>query len=232
MHMDYTGLWSDLPLPTERCWRQKNKREVLHLLCGALWHLELASHITGGDFSEDHMDIALNASPNRKPVAPWEDWIAPSQGRPTVAVKTDDRILTICYTYGTSISSSRHVHLQTLLLTDGALRLAGAYDLCSTKPTTLKGNKSFEDILCATGAFDPSVSLSTPLMNLRVCLLLVTALRDSFMHGEKRPGNDRRWKFRANWFAGAFAHTYNLPYSPAIIAQACRKVWEELRSGL
>jgi hypothetical protein len=56
MHVDFTGLWNDLPPSTDNRWRNKHpqqKREVLHLLCGALWHFELAAAITDGDFSDD-----------------------------------------------------------------------------------------------------------------------------------------------------------------------------------
>jgi len=62
MQIDFTCLWNDLPPHTDNRWRAKHpkqKREMLHLLCGALWHLELAAEVTGKDFSDDPMEIAL-----------------------------------------------------------------------------------------------------------------------------------------------------------------------------
>ena len=76
-----------------------------------------------------------------------------------------------------------------------------------------------------------NADFSNPLKHLRMCLLLVIAFRDSFMHGENPSGSDPRRKFRAKWFAGDFVSTTpKIPYSPAMIAQACQKVWEEIGS--
>src|SRR5712692_7618743 len=91
MHMDFTGLWNDLPPSTDNLWRNKHtqqKREVLHLLCGALWHLELAAAITDGDFSDDPMEVALAAYANKNPIAPWEPWTSLSPKPPQVEVET------------------------------------------------------------------------------------------------------------------------------------------------
>jgi hypothetical protein len=236
MQIDFTCLWKDLPPHTDTRWRAKHpkqKRELLHLLCGALWHLELAAEITGKNFSDAPMGDALDA-PANKPIVPWEPWTSLAPNPPKVEVDTgmDEHKLSMSYTYHTPISVPKRMHLQTLFLGDGALRLAGVYEYLNPKPAALSGDDCFTDLLDEHGYFNPSIDTSTPLIDARVRLLLVIAFRDSFMHGERRDGENRRWKFRTNWFDGRFTQTHNLPYSPAIIAQACRKVWEELRSSL
>ena len=64
MLIDFTKLWSHLPLEGYNGWIKTdwdNKREIIHLLCGALWHLELASRMNNGDFSEDNMAVVLSS---------------------------------------------------------------------------------------------------------------------------------------------------------------------------
>jgi hypothetical protein len=229
MLINFTKLWQCLPLEEYSGWIKTdwdNRREILHLLCGALWHLELASHMKSGDFSEDNIAVLLN--PGHSRLAPWEHWTSRFPVPPEVTVQTEERALTMRYTFCTSLPPHLPVLLQTLLLADGALRLAGAYELLPTsKLTRLGDDVSFKDILKDDGSFKNSLGLYDP----RVCLLLVIAFRDSFMHGENPPEKKPRFTFRRKWFAGDFASTNpKLPYSPAIIAQACQKVWEEISS--
>ena len=165
----------------------------------------------------------------------WDTpWILPTPNPPKVEVSTsrDKHKLTISCTYCTLINTPRRVHWQTLFLGDGALRLAGVYDYLNPKPSLFQGDDCFSDLLDKDGKFNPNVDNSDPLKVPRVRLLIVIAFRDSFMHGERRDGSDPRWQFRKNWFDGHFAQSHNLPYSPAIIALACRQVWEELLSSL
>src|SRR6266571_8656697 len=173
MQIDFTCLWNDLPPHTDNRWRAKHpqqKREMLHLLCGALWHLELAAEVTGKDFSDDPMEIALDA-PANKPVVRWEPWISPNPPKVEVDTSMDENKLSVSYTYCTPINAPMRTHLQTLFLGDGALRLAGAYDYLNPKPATLQGDDCFTDILDEYGSFNPSVDTSNPLIAPRVRLL-------------------------------------------------------------
>ena len=231
MLIDFTKLWQSLPLEGYSGWTKTdwdNRREILHLLCGALWHLELASRMQNGDFSEDNIEVLL--APGHARLAPWEHWTSRFPVPPEVTVHTEEHTLTMRYTFCTSLPPHVTVLLQTLLLADGALRLAGAYELLPTLKRPRLGEDNFGDILQNDGSFK-RVDFSNPLKHLRMCLLLVIAFRDSFMHGENPSGSDPRRKFRAKWFAGDFVSTTpKIPYSPAMIAQACQKVWEEIGS--
>ena len=167
-------------------------------------------------------------NPEDSHLAPWEHWTSHFPALPEVSVQTDERTLTMRYTFGTSLPSHLPVLFQTLLLADGALRLAGAYELLPASTLTKLGDDdSFRDILKDEGIFKNKADLSDP----RVCLLLVIAFRDSFMHGEDPEKKQPRFKFRRKWFAGDFTSINpKIPYSPAIIAQSCQRVWEEIIS--
>jgi len=227
MLIDFTKLWQRLPPAEYNGWIKTdwdNRREILHLLCGALWHLELASHIKKGDFSEENMSVVLN--PENSQLAPWEHWTSHFPVPPKVSVQPEGQMLTMSYTFNTPLPPHMPVLFQTLLLADGALRLAGAYELVPTSMLTSLGDDSFRDILKDDGALKDGLDISNP----RVCLLLVIAFRDSFMHGENSPDKKQpRFMFRRKWFAGDFASSnLKIPYSPAIIARACHRVWEEI----
>jgi hypothetical protein len=238
MLINFTQLWERLPPEEYRGWsktesdwgHEDKRREILHLLCGSLWHLELASQITNGDFAEANMEVCLGSEHDR--LAPWTPWASRSPAvRPEVTVQAEERTLTIRYLFSPSIPSSSPVHFQTLLLADAALRLAGAYDLLPTSKRNRLGNDKFQPLLKDDGSFKQPYNLK--ISDAKLCLLFVIVLRDSFMHGENPPPDDRKrwWAFREKWFAGDFAsNTPSFPYSPAIIAQACQKVWEEIVS--
>jgi hypothetical protein len=235
MIIDFAALWQRLPKAHYPGWRRTrwdNRREILHLLCGALWHLELASQMTNRDFSASKIEGILNPNPEQNPLAPWEPWtLNPHFPAPhDVTVRTEERMLTMRYVFCAPFPAYLPVHLQTVLLADGALRLAGAYELLpSPKPTTLGDVDNFGDILTSDGSLNRKIDRSDPLKDKRVCLLLVIALRDSFMHGENAPDKKPRFEFRNKWFAGYFVSpNHDVPYSPAIIARACQKVWEEI----
>ena len=176
---------------------------------------------------------------------PWKDWLQNTHG---LCVHSDAHQLTMHYTF-TLAAERPKIFLQSLLLADGALRLAGILDILQVID---KHGVYFDDpttIINVSGYFRLSVfdhvgHFKKPYDEKRQQYLIVLAMRDSFMHGEieeqaklnvlrkeaKRSKNARqqlkRRMFRELWFKGKLAP--RLPYSPEVIAKACREVAEEL----
>jgi hypothetical protein len=224
----FLHLWAKLPRPSAGVWKRTPGREVLELLCGALWHLELAAEI-GGGFPIDNMQT-LHGGAN----VPWEDWL---NQQPVPSIRSEEHQLTIHYTFRSPLNARLQSLVQTTLLANGALRIAGARDVLryhlrrrglSTLPAVLEDYRS---ILDSSGNFLTSPPLSRYKEQILKRVLIVVAFRDSIMHGELFSGaSNESKKFRKLWIKGRL--NQNRPkYSPAVIAQACRGVWENLVGG-
>lgn len=223
----FSHLWNKLPLPSAGVWKRTPGREFLELLCGALWHLELAAEIGGGFPTENMQKLHGGAS------IPWADWL---NHKPTPSVESVGCQLVISYTFHVGPNARLNSLVQTLTLANGALRLAGARDVLQhhlrsrrlSLPAVLEDHRS---ILHSSGNFLAPSSLSKHKERILKRVLIVVAFRDSIMHGEAFSGSpDKSRKFRKLWINGRL-HQNRPKYSPAVIAQACREVWERLASG-
>ena len=120
--------------------------------------------------------------------------------------------------------------IQNTLLDDGALRIAGAWYTLKDSPV-LAGVHSPAIVADpstvlnrSTGAPLPSISST----DIKMQLVIVLALRDSFMHGEDPTGGRKNQpipKFRDLWINNRLR---GIKYSPMVIAEACQKVLDEL----
>jgi hypothetical protein len=248
--INFTVLWERLPQESHHVWKQrapgrgqhmqKRLREIYQLLCAALCQLELAAKL--GDFPRENMEQLLGGE-HGEPV-PWKDWLNKTH---RLCVQSDAHQLTMHYTFTLAIERPK-IFLQSLLLADGALRLAGVLDILQVID---KHGVYFDDptaIINVSGHFRLSVfdqmgNFKKLYDEKRQQYLIVLAMRDSFMHGEieeqekvnvlkeaTRSKNARqqlkRRMFRELWFKGKLEP--RLPYSPEVIAKACREVAEEL----
>ena len=72
----FTGLWQKLHAPPlTKAWGSVRGREVLELLCSALWHFELAAELGGGFPTEDMPQLFSGTH------TPWEEALIGFQGR-------------------------------------------------------------------------------------------------------------------------------------------------------
>jgi hypothetical protein len=119
-----------------------------------------------------------------------------------------------------------------MLLANGTLRLAGAWDILEStlKRTPFAVLDDYRNILESDGNFKVVSPYSKYKERILKNVLIVMAFRDSITHGEVFSGNkDRRGKFRELWIEGRLKGNHP-KYSSAVIAQACRGVWENLVS--
>lgn len=226
MQIQFTELWSKVPPPSAKVWNLSRGREVLELLCGALWHLELAAG-TGGGFSTVAMGkLSVGGRP------PWQEWL---RMRPALSVEHSENQLAIGYSFSAHFDPPLRNLLQTMLLANAALRLAGARSILLERglvktPPAILGD--YVSILQVDGNF--KIPSPHPPDKTRVFrdVLIVVAFRDSIMHGETLTGKkDERRKFRDLWIEGRLKQNRPI-YSSAEIAQACRGVWLNLVSCL
>jgi len=234
-HIDFTALCETLPQASQEVWKQsrpglrrRNRlREVFQLLCGALCHFELAAKM--GDFPLGNMEALHGGHP-----LPFEDWLNQDN---QLSIQADAHRLTMQYNFPRAMERPK-TFLQNMLLGDGALRLTGVWDVLRIiRPTQAHPYRDPTRILNASGTFQRSL-LDRPTGNFksndntkRLQFLTILALRDAFMHGEISHGQAskdmrKRWRFRGLWFRGKLEPF--LTYSPAVIAEACRDVSEEL----
>jgi hypothetical protein len=247
---DFTVLWDRLPQASHPVWqhsapgrgqqRQKRLREVYQWLCAALCQLELAAKL--GDFPVENMEKLLGVE-HGEPL-PWKDWLEKTH---SLSVQSGEHQLTMHYTFTCAIERPK-MFLQSLLLANGALRLAGVFDrlkgldktgLYFGEPTTiLNVSGKFK-----SSVFDHTGNFKKPYDEKKLQYLIMLALRDALMPGEtaekdkihclkkaaKKDENMRRQLkrrlFRELWVKGNFEP--RLPYSPAVIASACREIAEE-----
>ncbi len=152
------------------------KREVVELLCGALWHLRYASALGELDstpvrYRDGHPSL-------------WKEWL--STGR--------------------RLARSKPQHLvQSLLVSDACLRLAGAQEIFregrnNRQPlfSTFDSIKKKREKGCAT--------------DLELSIQRIIIHRDAFMHGERpsKPSGEsqkQRWEARQQEI---FSDTYNV----------------------
>jgi hypothetical protein len=194
-------------------------REIAELLCGALWHFDLAEQI--GPFSPVKMSTLLGGTP-----VPWAAWLEqgntvtlpPKEGGPwTISMPTDPRFTSFA---------------QSALLGSVALRLAGAWQILyegkNPPPRSKQQPKSWAKSLKDPMLDDPEKILdnsgnfnSPHPLHITQQVLIVVAFRDSFMHGETPTGGGPIWQHRKRW---RNSNDYNLE----TIAQACIGVWEAL----
>lgn len=224
--ISFTPLWQKLPRPPARIWRRTIGREILELLCSALWHLELAAAIGEG------FPTATMQKLHRGAHVPWEEWLTQD---PTLSVQSGECQLTIRYAFPLFFNVRYQSLLQTMSLANGALRLAGARDIlrvtlrrAARHPQLPAVLEDYESILDSTGNFLTSPSLSQHKEQILRKVLIMVAFRDSIMHGETFSGRpDVCRKFRQLWIDGRL-NRKQPKYSPAVIARACRCVWEKL----
>lgn len=192
-------------------------REIAELLCGALWHFDLAEQI--GPLSPVKTSALLGGTP-----LPWAAWLqqgytvtlSPKESGPwTISMPTDPRFKSF---------------VQSMLLGSTALRLAGAWRILydGKNPPPKQQPKSWANSLKDPVLDDPGKILDhsgnfnsphPPLITQQV--LLVVAFRDSFMHGETPTGAGPIRHYRKQWLN---LNDYNLE----TIAQACIGVWKDL----
>lgn len=228
----FTGLWQKLHAsPAAKAWGNVRGREVLELLCSALWHLELAAEMDGG-FSTKYMQELFRGTHT-----PWEEWL---HSRPYLSIQSPGCQLILQYIFNTFPDARFNSLIQTALLADGALRLYGAQDvlraelkkkgpLLAKLPTVLADCKS---ILKATGEFRTSPSSFNSQEQILKSVIIVTAFRDSIVHGEKySKKSDPIRVFRQKWINNDFKPN-RITYSPAVIGRACKEVFEKLVSSL
>jgi hypothetical protein len=221
----FTGLWQKLHTPPlTKAWGSVRGREVLELLCSALWHFELAADL-GGGFSTEDMPKLFSGTHT-----PWEEWLT---NKPQLLMQSVGCQLSIQYTFPVFPDARVNSLIQTMMLADGALRLAGARDILreELKRKSLPSAKlpavlmDCQSMLTQTGDFRSPPSRKE---RVRKRVLLVIAFRDSLMHGEKYSrSSDPIKEFREKWIHNYFKPS-RLAYAPAIIAQACKEVLEHL----
>lgn len=208
--ISFANLWQQIPDSDSRIWsknvshRASDKaplswREVIELLCGALWHLELAAQIApfpAESFSEPQGSL-------------WKDWL---EKRRQVSTQYNEGQFS-SYALDDSLTPRLRYLVQNMLLADSILRTAGTWWLLSTRGQLDEQYHVLQNPEQADSSLKRQV-------------LIVLAFRDSFMHGEMPPDrNGARFNFRKNWISGTLKDT---PYSPAVVAAAGRDVWRKL----
>lgn len=206
----FNQLWAKLPTPERQIWSETFRparpskpslswREIIELLCGALWHLEFAARI-------DQFHPSLSNQQD----TPWKEWLESRRSESSQDVNA--RLFPI-YLEGGSPNPPLHPLLQSMLLADSALRIAGTRWLLYDR-SNLQNRYEVLHNLPQDHAKD------SPLQRQ---VRIVLAFRDSFMHGEMpdRGGHNFREKWINNQLADA-------PYSLEVIAKACHHVWSGL----
>jgi len=189
------------------------KRAALELLAGALWHLELASEL--GDFPKEKMSKFFEAKGGSKNPQPWEAWLEKSKG---LSVEFPKDELLLRYRFSGPLDSAVSFLIQSMLIADAALRIDGAREILSLEfpnyPVSACRSK-----IC-TWIDSKTLTFKGSLIQIQKHVIMVTAFRDAYMHGEIPNGKLNALKtFRVNFF-----DRYNL----AQVAQACGEVWKEL----
>ena len=168
-------LWSQVPRSHD-VWShvepgyhvQVRWREVVELTCGALWHLEQATSLRSLD-NERYAELRDVDS------KPWATWL---QSRTPAASAMAPLAIT---------------NIQSMLLADAALRLAGAWDILEdmAKRGDCPSVKKLGTLNSATDQEGNVLLSADPRLKE---LLVLRAIRDSFMHGELALDEDNKRK--------------------------------------
>jgi hypothetical protein len=175
-----SACWGRLPGADHPVWhcapkeetKLNRRREQLELLCAGLWHLELLFEL--GPVAEG----TVEEPQGRGNPTLWRDWTAKRSG---VSVCVDAQKLSIRFGFSDLKDEPGHrLLMQCVLLGNAALRLDGVRELLKIECPRLSrhalaGSLDNETFAITGTERDPMVR----------DLLLVTAFRDSFMHGER-----------------------------------------------
>lgn len=222
----FTSLWQSLPEAGAEVWKHNmpsenkyNLREALELLCSILWRLELAFEL--GKLSEESLSNYRANTRKGRDSRGWETWRGQYKG---LSVAWNDNELLVKYNFHVSPDDAIRYTLQTTMIADIALRLTGTHEILrcicqEPKPPFLAERKEIKQWLKQkTAYFNKSVT------EIQKQVVLMLALRDSYMHGEiplpedEKP-NDTLVIFRKQ----------RLPcYSPREMFEACQGLWLEL----
>lgn len=178
---------------------QARWREIVELLCGATWHLEQAVKVSPFD-AEKYEE--LRAVDDR----PWQTWL-------------DSRDLGGPHGETHQVSDLAATNIQSMLLADAVLRLAGAWEILEDMaksgccPSVAKMG-TLNDALGSNGRVkigtDPAIER----------LLVLRAVRDTFMHGElSRDQRTGRHRHRNTLYTSA-------AYAPVAIFEYCLQAIE------
>jgi hypothetical protein len=214
----FSRLWKLIEFPNSSVWKEHGSsteglrrfRNALELLASVLWHLELASSF--GDISDEvseahrHEITQLRGLP-----LPWKLWQSSRSGV-TSFVDTDRlRVEFIFERPFERLLLQRP--LQSTLIADAAMRLAGTMDVLAS---------TFGEIspmFWKRKRWKSELNSAQPMSRFASAVLLITALRDRYMHGEMT-----KQDFPLAEFRGRVASLYSI----LDIYRACLIVWVEL----
>jgi len=212
--ISFTELWLLIPGPQDEIWKKKipgtgasSWEEIIQLLSAALWHLELASKIGDEYFPTERLPILFG------------HWL---ENRKDISVRSEGgKLIMSCEIHG-SVDNRLKNLIQSMLLVDAVLRVAGIRQILKDNAVPIS-HKVLDDpgsILNTKGNLRPGSS------EIQKQVLIIVALRDSFMHGEKKPPKyeKKMATFRDRWISS----DHTIPYNLAVIALACREVWKNL----
>jgi hypothetical protein len=215
MQNSFTDLWGCLPGKECKLWnydssdfqKYSRKRAILELLCGALFHLELASQL--GNFPSKKMIESL------KKCNGWNQWREKSKD---LFVEFSKEGIIVKYPYPDPSHSAPYL-LQSMLIADAVFRLDGCQDLLRSE-----NNNSFlvSDRRTIDKWIDAkSGTFKEPTDEIKKQLAIVVTFRDAYMHGEKQEkdikGIEALLKFRESFFVN---------YSLVEVVEACRQIWK------
>lgn len=223
---DFKELWNCLPSPCDLIWSHgvpkesepSRIRNALELLCGALWHLELAK--TLGDFSTQGVIEYRENYKNLEKRIPWQTWIEQYGG---VTAGFCSGQLTINYQFNNYSDAVLLTLIQTMLVGDATLRLCGARDVLSRieslRPQKLPILASTKEV--ASWVDKHSATFIHTATELQKHVVIVITFRDWYMHSEI-PAEHAFWRLRS------FRNKNIGSFSLSKIAESCLAVWIEL----
>lgn len=216
MQNSFTDLWGCLPGKECKLWnynspdfsKYSRKRAILELLCGALFHLELASQL--GNFPAEKMIESIQKCYG------WNHWREKSKD---LSVESSKEGIIVKYLYPDPSNSAPYL-IQSMLIADAVLRLDGCRELLrsGSKNCFLVPNRNdiADWIDAKNGTFKESIE------EIKKQLAIVVTFRDAYMHGEE-PEKEGRvseelLKFRQSFFKN---------YSLVEVVEACRQIWKD-----
>jgi hypothetical protein len=223
---DFRQLWDILPSSCDSIWSHSvpeesepsRIRNALELLCGALWHLELAKAL--GDFSTLGVIEYRESYKKLEKRIPWQTWIEQYNG---VNARFISDHLTINYQFNKCPDEVFLTLTQTMLVADATLRLYGSRDVLSRieslklqKLPILAPNKEV-----ASWIDKNSTNYIKTATELQKNLIIVIAFRDWYMHGEIPEEHE-------GWLLRSFRNKNIGSFTLLKIAEACLEVWIEL----
>ncbi len=227
----FTPLWQYLPKVGSKIWKYNPsdsevynpKRAALELVCGALWHLELAAAI--GKFSKRKMIHFLKGG--RENCQPWEIWRERSKG-PSSKFNKNELVIEYCFSKPPTASIS--FLIQSMLVANAALRLYGAREVLRDFFYEKDQKKLSNPLVACSRSINnwirkdnSTFSFEKSKNEIKKHVTMVVTFRDAYIHGEvpyKSPKKlDMLVRFRKEFFA---------EYSLAEVVKSCREVWKEL----